>query len=50
MNLLEYLNARSISKITKSDVQKTMIHGTTKEKEDLWKQINELGGYDALED
>lgn len=52
-SLLEYLNARaSMSDIDKTKVKQIMNdpHKTDKEVEDLWKRINELGGYEALED
>ena len=51
MNLLEYMEKMSkLSDINKSELRDIMRAGSYDEKEEAWKKINELGGYDALED
>ena len=51
MNLLEYMEKMSgLDSISKDELSDIMRNGTDDEKETAWKKINELGGYDALED
>lgn len=53
MNLLEWMNKKAElerSPITKAKVKDIMTNGTIQEKEDLWKKVEELGGYEGLED
>lgn len=51
MNLLEYMEKMSkLGDISRSELSDIMRSGSCDEKEEAWKKINELGGYDALED
>ena len=53
MNLLEWMNRKAEAEkrgVTKADVKRIMECGDDSEKEELWKKVNELGGYDALYD
>lgn len=51
VNLLEYMEKMSkLGDISRSELSDIMRSGSCDEKEEAWKKINELGGYDALED
>lgn len=52
MSALEFLNRiqQAKSAITKEEVSRIMREGDAAKKEELWKEIEKAGGYDALAD
>lgn len=54
MNMLEYINSlvnlTNVDYITKEDVREIMLNGYKSDKEELWRKVEELGGYEALDE